>query len=255
MNSRYTFGCGLISLACFLALSSPSLAASNLLFNGSFDCGTTNPLAGWQYDFQWLGNGLYMDNHSSVSWLEKEGSRKGVAKLHATDAVLLNQGVWLDSKLVPYEYPYRYKVTVWARSEGDSGGPGPDARIFMCAVMWQTGRPPHPDPDLSEMAPKPPNRLIQQGSGHMIYFTGKNNRDTCGVKTTWTKGETTFPSDTPSAEELKRIKRADFIFLHICPLFGSAGNLYIDDVSIEKLNEKVNVDAAAKTSQKKTPSR
>jgi hypothetical protein len=197
-----------------------------------------------------LGNGLYMDNHKSVTWLEKEGGRKGVAKLHATDPVLLNQGVWLDSKLVPYEFPYRYKTTIWARCEGDSGGPGPDARIFMCAVMWQRGRQPHPDPDLTEMDPKPPNRLIQQGSGHMVYFGSKNNRDTSGLKTAWTKGETIFPSDTPSAEEMKRIKRADFIFLHICPLFGAAGNVYIDDVTIEKLSDKIDLEAVAAKAEK-----
>lgn len=238
-----------IGLAVFICvsclISTGALASSNLLFNGSFDC-TNNPMAGWQYDFTWLGNGLYMDNHNNITWLEKDGSRKGVARLHGIQSVIneTGQGVWLDTKLIPYEYPCRYKFTVWARCEGDSGGPGPDARMIACAVMWQPGRTPRPDPDLSDMAPKPPHRLIQQGSGHMVYFTGKNNRDTSGVKTAWTKGETTFPDATPSGEELKRLKRADFIFLHICALFGSPGNLYIDDVSIEKMNEKIDIEAA-----------
>jgi len=231
---------------CFLAMPSPSQAGSNLLFNGSFDY-TNNPMAGWQYDFTWLGNGLFIGNSSYVSWLEKEGTHKGVAKLSVTDATILHQGVWLDSKLVPYEYPYQYKITVWARTTG------PDARIFTCAVMWQSGRTPHPDPDLSETAPKPPNRLIQQGSGHLVYFTGGNNRDMSGPKSTWTKGETIFPDDVPSAEEIKRLKRADFIFVHICGLMGSTGDLFIDDVSIEKLNQKAKVDAPAKAAAKPTP--
>lgn len=229
-----------MGIACLMSAS--TFAASNLLFNGSFDC-PTNPLAGWHHDFTWLGNGFYMDNHTRVTWLEKEGGRTSVVRLNANKAILENQGVWLDTKLVPYEYPCRYKFTVWARCEGDSGGAGPDARILACAVMWQPGRTPRPDPDLSDMAPKPPHRLIQQGSGHMVYF-GKMNRDTSGVKTTWTKGETTFPDDTPSGEELKRLKRADYIFLHIGVLFGEPGNVYIDDVTVEKLDQKIDIKAA-----------
>jgi hypothetical protein len=231
----------LIVVFCVLCLiSARAMAGSNLLFNGSFDC-PTNPLAGWMYDYTWLGNNLYMANHSYVSWLEKDGNRKGIAKLHGPNMAVLcdtGQGVWLDSKLVPYEYPYRYKVTMWARTEG------PNARIFMCGVMWQPGLTPHPDPDLTEMSPKPPNRLIQQGSGHMVYFGKGETRYFSDVKGAWTRGETIFPDDNPSAEEIKRLKRVDFIFLHICALMGKPGDLLIDDVEIEKLNQKANVEAA-----------
>ena len=258
MKHGYRIGCVIFCLLGLVGGSAP--AGQNLLFNGSFDC-PTNHLAGWMYDYRWLGNNLYMDNHERVSWLEKDGNRKGILKLTGPNNDILvttGQGVWTDSQLIPYEYPYRYKVTIWARCQGQGGsGPGPDARIFVGGVMWQPGRPPHPDPDLTEMVPKPPNRLIQQGSGHIVYFTGKNNHDTSGVKTVWTKGETVFPSENPSAEEIKRLKRVDFIFLHICALMGSPGDLLIDDVSIEKLNEKANVEAAKtkESSQKKISSK
>jgi len=232
---RHAFFSFLASAACAIC----ALAGPNLVFNGSFDC-PTNPLAGWMYDYTWLGNKLYMDNHTRVSWVKEDSGRKGVVKLSAGENILVSggQGVWLDSKPFPYEFGAKYRLTVWARSEGKGGGTGPNCRIYIVGYKWKSGIKPHPDPDLTEMAPNPPSCIIKQGAGHLVYF-GSKGRDFSDPKRTWSKGETTFPSDDPSEEAIKRLKMCDFLTVHICAINGTDGDLYIDDVVVEKIADRM----------------
>ncbi len=225
-----------VSVVATVAWGTCALGGSNLVFNGSFDC-PTNPLAGWMYDYTWLGNQFYNDNHTRVSWVKEDSGRKGVVKFSAGADVLENQGVWLDSKPFPYEFGAKYRLTVWARSEGRNGT-GPNCRIYFVGYKWKSGIKPHPDPDLTEMAPNPPGCIIKQGAGYIVYF-GSKGRDFSDPKRSWTKGQTTFPREDPSDEEIKRLKMCDFLTVHICVLGGSAGDLYVDDVVVEKIADKM----------------
>ena len=227
--SSAPMGLGLV-FSFLVLMSVPAQAGSNLLFNASFDC-PTNPLSGWTYDYQWLGNKYYMNNHSYVSFVEREGTRKSVAKIHGTAETLVSpgQGVWMDSKPVPYEFGAKYRLTIWARTTG------PAVRIYVTGYKWKPGVKPHDDPMMTDMYPNPPMPLYKQGSGSLLYFGNRKGGDSSGVKGTWSMGETTFPDDTPSDRALKALRQVEFLVVHICAVLGSAGDIFVDEANLEMI--------------------
>lgn len=108
----------------------------NLCFNGSFD-NTNNALEGWNYDYRWLGNANYMDNHNRVSVVPSEARKKTVLRYKGG-----TQGK-VESKPIPFELGYRYKCTLDMK--------GSAVRMYFAGYKWQPGVRPHLDPHLGKL--------------------------------------------------------------------------------------------------------
>lgn len=213
-----------------MAAANSPRAATNLLVNGSFD-DLKDPLAGWVSDYTWADNSWYRENHKHVSVVPAEGGRKHVLRLSATRQMLWGdgQGVKVDSKPVPFEPGTSYKLSVYARTQAGTSNPGPNCRIYIEGYDWKPGIKPRDNPDLSEL-----RKTYKQGSGNLLYFGKEKSGPFSNPAGTWSMGSCVFPGERLSEQAQKSLGRVKFICVHIVAIDGWDGDIFIDDVVLEK---------------------
>jgi hypothetical protein len=218
------------SLLSGAALAANGAGATNLLVNGSFD-DPKDPLAGWMSDYAWSGNSWYKDNKDRVSVVATESGRKHVLRLSGTRQILWGdgQGVKVDSKPVPFDPDASYKLSLYARTAAKTSNPGPNCRVYIEGYEWKPGIKPHDNPDLSEL-----RKVYKQGSGNILYFGDSNSGPFSNATEKWSMGSCAFPGKSSSEEGGKHLKQIKFICVHIVAIDGWDGDLFVDDVVLEK---------------------
>jgi hypothetical protein len=202
----------------------PSTMASNLLSNGSFG-DTTPSLAGWRADFTADGNKWYMGNHKLVSIVDRDHGKRHVLRIHvATTFLADNPGVKVDSMPIPYERGARYRLTMSGRTTG------PNARVLIEGYQWRPGVKPHPHPEFHSL-----RKVYRQGAGRMLYFKDETQGAFSGPARTWKVGQCVFPGDDLSSQAKAHLRRVRFLAIHIVGIGGGVGELFIDDVRLEKI--------------------
>jgi hypothetical protein len=199
-----------------------AFAASNLVVNGSFD----NPddrLYGWKYTYDREGESWYFDNHRYVSVVARDEGRPNVLRLHGTDALLNvpGQGVKVDSRPIPVVLPGRFRFSVWARSTG------PCCRILIEGYSWAPKVSPHPDPELHE--------LRKRYKFSQLYFSKEQEGEYSAVGRAWQRASMLFPEDRLSPLAQACLKEVQFLVVHIVAIAGSEGDLFVDDVTLERI--------------------
>ena len=203
-----------------MARCNPCRGGSNLVTNGSFD-NPTNNLAAWRYVYDRPGESWYAKNHTYVSVVDQESGRSKVLRMHGTTAVLndIGMGVQVDSKPIPATAgPYR--LSAWARSTG------PGCRLLVEGYKWRKEITPHPDPDIWEL------RKCYRFS--QLYFGKQDAGEVASVGGTWIKGTTVIGEEKPSALAKDKLASIQFLVVHIVAVTGQEGDLFIDDVRLEK---------------------
>jgi len=215
----------LILFALVFALSvSPAVGATNLVRNGSFD-DPADRLAGWKYRYDRPGESWYAENHTRVSVVDKDGARTTVLRLHGTDAILNvpGQGVQVNSKPIPVDINGKFRFSAWVR------GTGPQCRILLEGYRWSPRVKPHPDPELHEL------RKCYRFS--LLYFGAEQAGETSPAGREWKQASMTFPSPNPSELARQSLKEIQFLVVHIVAIAGSEGDLFVDDVRIEPVED------------------
>jgi hypothetical protein len=212
------------------SMAGSGVAATNLLANGSFD-DAKDPLTGWVSDYAWSGNSWYKDNKDRVSVVATESGRKQVLRLSGTRQILWGdgQGVKVDSKPVPFDPDASYKLSLHARTAAKTSNPGPNCRVYIEGYDWKPGIKPHDNPDLSEL-----RKVYKQGSGNILYFGEAKSGPFSNPTEAWSTGSCVFPGRSPSEEGGKHLKQIKFICVHIVAIDGWDGDLFVDDVVLEK---------------------
>lgn len=207
-------------LICFSAAH--AYAGKNLVFNGGFD-DPACPLNGWNYNYVWLGNRHYMNNHEKVSVVPIEGSKRNVLCLWKRTGISgVYDEVKVESKPIPFEFGSRYRLTLDARTTE------PRARIYFIGYKWKPGIAPHPDPELWEL------RKIFKGK--LLYFESTKTGPMSMVPKSWKTASTDFPMKDLSKLSLQHLEEVKFLTVHIIVVHGGeTGKLYIDNVKVEKI--------------------
>lgn len=216
-----------VLIAVWLACVGFVQAASNLVANGSFEqADDEGKPVDWKYKYDLEGESWYFDNHKYVSIKDSEG-RKNALCLWG-DVKLLQvpgQGVQVDGKPIPVtDLPKsKFKFSAFTRSSG------PWCRILIEGYRWRPGIKPHSDPQLHEL------RKCYKFS--QLYF-GSQTAGTCAQPLPkWTRGETEFPdpqlAKSPLAQDI--LSKIRFLVVHIIAINGSEGELFVDDVKVEKI--------------------
>lgn len=200
-------------------------ADGNLLVNGSFD-DPEDSLKGWKYKYDLPGESWYFKNHERVSVKSMENGRKNVLRLYGTKDVVVDTGygVKVDSQPVPFEHGSSYRFSAYARSTG------PNARIYIIGYKWKSGIKPHENPELHEL-----QEVYKQGAGNIMYFGSAKDGTVSNPRRTWQKGVCTFPGKNLSELAMKHLKMIKFISVHIVAVLGDEGELFVDDVALEKI--------------------
>lgn len=221
----------LAALAAIVMTLHSATAAENLVLNGGFD-DPENPLKGWTYDYRFMENRLYADNHTRVSVIPSDGPKKSVLRLYGTRGILWGsgQGVKVDSAPIPFGVGSTYRLTASARSQADSQEPGPNCRIYIEGYQWKPGVKPHDNPELGEL-----RRLYKQGSGNILYFGNAKSGPFSNANRSWQKGDCTFPAKNLSDLAKKHLAKVEFIVVHIIAIDGWDGALLVDDVELQKV--------------------
>jgi len=218
------------ALALWLVLTPSAPAATNELVNGGFD-DPKEPLKGWVHNYEWTGNKFYRDNHTRLSVVKKDGTKKGVLKLTGTRDILwgTGQGIKLDSEPVPFDPDAVYELIVEARTQAATSKPGPNCRIYIEGYQWKPGIKPHARPSLHEL-----RKVYKQGSGNILYFGKAKSGPFSNAQKKWSKGSCTFPSKELSPAAGRHMRRIRFICVHIVAIDGWDGDILINEVKLEK---------------------
>lgn len=210
--------CALLAVSAYAAGEE-----GNLLPNGSFE-NPKDALTGWRHNYVSDNNRWYRDNHRHVSVVPRDGTRKGVLKIAVpTKGLADNQGVKVDSMPTPFDVSKRYKLTLHGRTTG------PSCRVLIEGYQWRPGVRPCENPTFHDL-----RKVYRQGAGNMLYFGSKSSGTFSGPARSWTPGACAFPGDSLSALASKHLKRVKFLSIHIVAIGGSAGDLFIDDVKLER---------------------
>ena len=185
-------------LVCLVVVATALGAGENLCVNGGFD-DNGDPLAGWNYDYQWWGNEHYMQNHTRVSVVSGEGLKRDVLRINAPPESKV------ESKPIVFEKDARYRCTLDVR-----GGP---ARIYFAGYKWKPGVRPHADPHLGEL------RKIYKSKP----FTGSPR--------SWQTVSFEFPLKNLSGLGRKHLKYIRFISVYI----WANGEVFVDNVKVTKI--------------------
>jgi len=192
----------IIAAACGSMLAGSANAAGNLCFNGSFN-NSPDPLKGWTYDYTFLGNKNYMDNHTKVSAEAKGGGRSSVLRIKSTS----NAGAKIESKPIPFESGYRYTCKMKVKD-------GP-VRIYFTGYKWKPGIRPHADPAIGEL------RTIYKSKAYAEKKKG------------WHTVEIKLPGVKASPLSIKHLSKVRFITVYIWTL----GDIYVDDVEVTRVKD------------------
>jgi len=177
-----------------------ALAGTELCFNGTFDH-TNSALEGWTYNYEWLGNEHFMDNHTRVSVSPREGTRRGVMCIDAYKKTKV------DSKPMPFEAGARYRCTFDLK--------GGSVRAYFAGYKWKPGVRPHPDPHVGRL------RMIYKGKP----FVGSGGGS-------WRNVSIEVPLKDPSDTALRHLKRVRFLTVFF---MASSGRVCIDNVKVSKV--------------------
>ena len=221
-------------MAALLLLAAGTAGAAtnrNLVVNGSFD-NANSPLYGWKYKYDLEGESWYFKNHEHVSVVPKEGGRKNVLALWGNYEILQvpGQGTKVDSDPIPVKPGGKYRLTVSARSTG------PDCRILVEGYKWRPGIKPHENPQLHEL-----RRCYRSRE---VFFGGSKGGTSGGATPNWERQSTVFPKSEAKGESKGKAEPKDdtsaldsvqFMVVHIVAIKGNEGNLYVDDVVLERM--------------------
>ena len=67
-----------------------------------------------------------------------------------------------------------------------------------------------------------------------VYFGKQTAGELASVGPNWQKGTTVLGEDKPSPLARDKLAEIQFLVVHIVAIAGSAGDLFIDDVRLEK---------------------
>lgn len=202
-----------------------ALAGSNLVVNGSFDH-PGDPLYGWKYRYdpeEDKNVGWYTNNHERVCVVPENDGRKQVLSLWGDTAILWapGQGTKVDSAPIPFKAEGRFRFSAWVRSTG------PYCRMMLEGYRWVPGIKPHPNPKMNEL------RRCYRFTP--LYANEQQGGSRVPVGPHWRKMEMTLPPANPGKLQQEKLKEIEFVMVHIVAIDGTEGNLYVDDVRLEKL--------------------
>ena len=201
----FSVRCSVFRVAALLAAAvvlcpGQVFGGTDLCFNGAFDH-TNDLLEGWTANYEWLGNENFMDNHTRVSVVPTEGTRRHVLCIHAT------QKTKVESKPMPFEQGSRYRCTFDMK--------GGTARVYLAGYKWKPGVRPHPDPHIGKL------RLIYKGKP--FFGRGGNAWQTVSVE---------LPLESPSAAALRHLKQVRFLAVFV---MASSDRVFIDNVKVTRV--------------------
>ncbi len=195
---------GLFIVSAVLLLLVPvsgEAADKNLCFNGTFDF-EGNPLEGWITDYRQVGNSWYMENHHKVQSVEREGTKRDVAKLSMGG----DAGAKMESRPIPFEQGSRYECTMDFKGDGI-------CRVYFAGYKWKPGIRPHENPEIGELRP--------------LY---KSKANTAGGSA-WKTITLDMPMKEISPLADKHLKPVRFITLYVY----TTGTAFVDNVKISKI--------------------
>jgi hypothetical protein len=212
--------------ALWLLLAAASVAAAppstNLVVNGSFDH-PDDPLFGWKTEFTAAGESWYRDNKRLVSVVPQDSGRQNVLRLHvATQFLADNPGVKANSRPIPFDPTKKYRFSAHARSTG------PNCRIMLEGYKWAPGVTPRDNPTISEL--RRCYRFKQ------LYFGDVQGGTMGGVGRHWKHASRILPEDGLSDLARRILGEVSFVVVHIVGIGGRAGELFVDDVVLERLD-------------------
>jgi hypothetical protein len=223
---------GVLGLLLFMtpllhhSLTPPVYAAENLVPNGSFD--NEKDLAFWQFQYDQKGESWYFDNHQLVSVVPVEAGRRRVLRLNvATQFLADNPGVKVDSQPIPVKPGGRYRLSAYAKSTG------PDLRLLGEGYKWRPGVKPHDQPTIYE---------LRKCYRFPLVFFGEVPGGTAGGLVRgagWKRGAVEFPGTAQhelGERQQKLFDEVQFIVIHVVAIQGRTGDVFVDDIELERLN-------------------
>jgi len=197
-------------------------AGENLVVNGSFD-NPTNALQGWKTKYDLPGESWYAENDKHVSVVEHDGSQKKVLALWGDYAILQvpGQGTQADSDPIPYTPGSHYRFSALARSTG------PNSRILVEGYRWRPGIKPHPQPALHEL-----RKCYRFGQ---LYYGEEQSVPKSAAGPAWQRAASTFPEKKTTKLQQSMLDQIQFLVVHIVAIGGNEGDLFVDDVRLEKV--------------------
>lgn len=200
---------GAMGLACLSAS-----AETNLCYNARFTSGT-DPLDGWNLNFDWTGNTKYEGNHLNASFLPEYKGRKNVLKM----AVPKEIEARVETPIMEYEPGDRYQCTFDFL---------PDVgvvRVLFLGYTWRPGVAPNEAPKLQDM------RRIYKGDAQMVKGAA------------WKTVTVTFPHEQISELAYSHLKKVRYVtVMWIVPgATGYSGAYYISNLKVVKLPTKCKV--------------
>lgn len=144
-----------------------------------------DPLASWNYDYEWTGNRNYVGNAERVSVLPREGGRRNVLQITGLGDV----GSKVETIILPYEEGMTYRARVSLR-----GGP---YRIYFSGYSWRPGIRPHDEPELKELRP--------------IY----RSKTEAGSSRSWRTIDLEIPGVDATELSQQHLRRVRFVTLYI----------------------------------------
>lgn len=209
-------------LITLLLLPLPVWAAGNLVRNGSFD-DEADPLANWQSKYEAAGESWYKDNHQFVSVLKSESGRKSVLRLHVpTQFIADNPGVKVDSFPIPVQPGGKYRFSAFARSTG------PNCRILLEGYKWRPDTKPQPNPTIYQ--------LRKAYKFEQLFFGAVPGGVMGNVGPAWQRATTTLPTGAMKELQQKLYNSVQFLIIHVVAIGGTVGDLYVDDIVLERIN-------------------
>jgi len=213
---------GLAIAALLLLAASAQGAGSNLVFNASWDS-EGEPLTGWQIKYDQKGESWYFENHLHVFVLPLESGRRTVLRLAVPrQDIADNQGTKTDSRPIPVKPGGKYKLTAFARSTG------PNCQLLMEGYRWKPGITPHPNPTLYE--------LRKCYTFRQLFFGPVEGGTMGGPDKTWRRASMTVPEKVTGKLQKQKLDEIEFLVLHFNAIGGVVGDLYVDDVELERVN-------------------
>ncbi len=194
---------GFTVVVCAGIVAGSANNVENLCFNGSFD--HSDPLEGWTYDYQWLNNKHYMDNHKKVFAEASGGGRSRVVRLTSTN----DAGAKIECKPIPFELGYHYTCRLKAKLDGSM------ARLYFAGYKWKPGIRPYADPPIADL------RTIYKSKAHTTI--GKS----------WQTITLEIPGVKVTPLAYKHMKVIRFITLYA----WTVGELHLDDVVITRVKD------------------
>lgn len=212
------------ALLGLLLVAAPVRGGSNLVVNGSFDSAEM-PLGAWQYKYSEKGESWYFENHTRVSVVEMVNGRRGVLRLAVpTQDIADVQGTKVDSAPIPVQPGGLYRMTAWARSTG------PNCRLYIEGYKWRPGIKKHPNPTVYE--------LRKCYKFRQLYFGPVEGGTMGGADSTWRSASMTVPEKVKrlAGVQQQKLDEIEFLVIHMIAIGGTVGDLFIDDVVLERVN-------------------